>query len=522
MRAPVRLVYDDATSRIGGWVTSRMACQDSGTGAVLSSGRGESPHRDMLIGSSSVCVILGIAALATYWAWIFSLFHANVLSPFGDADLGPYLALCVIAAGSSALSMVVFALFGFRLQHVVDKAWFSVVLAVLSALMGVPALLRTFGFCLDFPASAAFWAVGALSSSFVYLKTGPFFVWLRRAKLMRCISIAFLSASILYLLAFFLDSVVGIVMIMAFPVASTLCSQAVNRRIGFGWPFVAAPTRSAYVRAVSARARDLVPAIPRTLLYTLIFGVTSYTVLNFAVAENLVVFIGVSILVSAVIFVIFALSREAEIDSDRYRMLLLPLIAIAVLPFPYVPDIYRIFFLALVVFGFTCFDAITWGDLADEIRDRKLAVYVSYAVPTVANFVGIFIGWGTGALLHATLGNAGFDTGFAVFSIVIVIALVVLLVGDLVALEKSATAEPHADSFMEKWKSVCEDIADAHELTNQERKIYLMLVRGRNQRYIASELVISPHTVKTHTYHIYRKVGVHSQQELIDAVEARL
>ena len=110
----------------------------------------------MLIGSSSVCVILGIAALATYWAWIFSLFHANVLSPFGDADLGPYLALCVIAAGSSALSMVVFALFGFRLQHVVDKAWFSVVLAVLSALMGVPALLRTFGFCLDFPASAAF------------------------------------------------------------------------------------------------------------------------------------------------------------------------------------------------------------------------------------------------------------------------------------------------------------------------------------------------------------------------------
>ena len=89
---------------------------------------------------------------------------------------------------------------------------FSVVLAVLSALMGVPALLRTFGFCLDFPASAAFWAVGALSSSFVYLKTGPFFVWLRRAKLMRCIAIAFLSASILYLLAFFLDSVVGIEM----------------------------------------------------------------------------------------------------------------------------------------------------------------------------------------------------------------------------------------------------------------------------------------------------------------------
>ena len=418
--------------------------------------------------------------------------------------------------------MVAFVLFGFRLQHVVDKAWFSGVLAACSACMGVPALLGAFGLPLGFPTSAAFWVVGALASSFVYLKTGPFFVWLRRAKLMRCIAVAFLSASILYLLAFFLDSVAGIGLIMAFPVASTLCSQAANRRIGFGWPFVAAPTRSAYARAVSARARDLAPTVPRTLLYTLIFGVVSYTVLNFAVAENLVAFIGVSILVSAVIFAIFALSQEAEMDSDRYRMLLLPLIAIAVLPFPYVPDIYRIFFLALVVFGFTCFDAITWGDLADEIRDRKLPVYVSYAVPTVGNFVGIFIGWGTGALLHATLGDAGFDTGFAVFSIVIVIALVVFLVGDIIALERYTYIYSARRLVHGEVEVGVRGIADAHELTNQERKIYLMLVRGRNQRYIASELVISPHTVKTHTYHIYRKLGVHSQQELIDAVEAKL
>ena len=32
--------------------------------------------------------------------------------------------------------------------------------------------------------------------------------------------------------------------------------------------------------------------------------------------------------------------------------------------------------------------------------------------------------------------------------------------------------------------------------------------------------MISPSTVKSHTYRIYRKLGVHSRQELIDEVEA--
>ena len=32
-------------------------------------------------------------------------------------------------------------------------------------------------------------------------------------------------------------------------------------------------------------------------------------------------------------------------------------------------------------------------------------------------------------------------------------------------------------------------------------------------------LIISANTVKTHTRHIYKKIDVHSQQELIDLVE---
>ena len=47
-----------------------------------------------------------------------------------------------------------------------------------------------------------------------------------------------------------------------------------------------------------------------------------------------------------------------------------------------------------------------------------------------------------------------------------------------------------------------------------------LLAHGRNAAYIQEKLVLSRNTVKTHVQNIYAKLGVHSQQELIDVVES--
>ena len=39
---------------------------------------------------------------------------------------------------------------------------------------------------------------------------------------------------------------------------------------------------------------------------------------------------------------------------------------------------------------------------------------------------------------------------------------------------------------------------------------------------IADILVVSKDTVKTHSRNIYQKLGIHSQQELIDSVESEI
>ncbi len=49
-----------------------------------------------------------------------------------------------------------------------------------------------------------------------------------------------------------------------------------------------------------------------------------------------------------------------------------------------------------------------------------------------------------------------------------------------------------------------------------------LLARGRNRRYISEELVVSEETVKSHVSSIYAKLGVHTQQELLDVVEVSI
>lgn len=49
----------------------------------------------------------------------------------------------------------------------------------------------------------------------------------------------------------------------------------------------------------------------------------------------------------------------------------------------------------------------------------------------------------------------------------------------------------------------------------------VLLAKGRNTERIQKKLFISGNTAKTHILHIYRKMGISSQQSLIDQVDKR-
>ncbi len=71
-----------------------------------------------------------------------------------------------------------------------------------------------------------------------------------------------------------------------------------------------------------------------------------------------------------------------------------------------------------------------------------------------------------------------------------------------------------------KFKRKCLAVADCYLLSERESEILFLLAKGWNAAAIQEHLFISSGTVNTHMRHIYRKINVHSQQELISVIDS--
>ena len=90
-------------------------------------------------------------------------------------------------------------------------------------------------------------------------------------------------------------------------------------------------------------------------------------------------------------------------------------------------------------------------------------------------------------------------------------------VGDVVGPSTFAAPVPEKSKYT--WREACADIAETFKLSRRETEIFHMLAKGRNADYVQRNLYISEHTAKTHIANIYRKLDIHSAQELLDLVE---
>ena len=83
---------------------------------------------------------------------------------------------------------------------------------------------------------------------------------------------------------------------------------------------------------------------------------------------------------------------------------------------------------------------------------------------------------------------------------------------------KTAAKKP-AVSDEHRHERICREIAHLYQLSKRETEAFMYVSKGRNAEYVAKEMVISIHTAKTHIANIYRKLDVHSSQELLDLID---
>ena len=186
---------------------------------------------------------------------------------------------------------------------------------------------------------------------------------------------------------------------------------------------------------------------------------------------------------------------------------------------------------ALLYAGNSCFMILSRTALAAICARNPLGTLAVLACGNTAVSIGTFLGADLGHLCNALEGAAP-GTATLVTDALVLALFAYVLVGlrgfsfaeTIRGIEPAAplpSPEARPQSHDELLSAACDALAAECGLTEREREVFGMLARGHNGYHIRDALTLSYNTVKTHVKRIYRKLDVHSQQELIDLVDAR-
>lgn len=175
----------------------------------------------------------------------------------------------------------------------------------------------------------------------------------------------------------------------------------------------------------------------------------------------------------------------------------------------------------LLYAGSECFDALMWFVLASIGARNKVNALAVFAWGRAASSAGLLCGVTVGHAVNATPDPLTVSVGIAVvlFLFVAMNFTVLKPFGFQATIDGVQSVEPVAAEASVGLPEKSAAVAARYRLTPRETELLELLAHGRNGPFIQERLVLSRNTVKTHVANIYGKLGVHSQQELIDLVE---
>lgn len=166
--------------------------------------------------------------------------------------------------------------------------------------------------------------------------------------------------------------------------------------------------------------------------------------------------------------------------------------------------------------GFLAADLFTWFLNSELVaRSGKTSLEV-LARSAGVQWLAFAAGLGAG---HAAVGTGGacLPWAYAACALVLVVEQALALTPIHAARLVADRHDPLGD---EGLHAVCASLAAEHGLTARELEVLELLAHGRSVPYVQEALGISQGTAKTHAHNIYRKLGVQSRQELLDAVDS--
>lgn len=118
--------------------------------------------------------------------------------------------------------------------------------------------------------------------------------------------------------------------------------------------------------------------------------------------------------------------------------------------------------------------------------------------------------------------------GTATLPIIVLLVLYILAMSYFAIQKRRKGAEEPKDeraalaqetTVVDEVAQGCAILSERHGLTAREKDILLLIARGRDVPSIAKQLFISENTVRSHSKSVYKKLDIHSKQELLDVLE---
>ena len=196
----------------------------------------------------------------------------------------------------------------------------------------------------------------------------------------------------------------------------------------------------------------------------------------------------------------------------------LPLMALAYVLFPY--DLFHYIGPGVHALGYQYFFITFWSLLGSNQLGRSNEVGGSVSFGLFVVQTGAVLGLVLWNLACSGVGSSGLHivSSAAVLAILLVALLFERPRFGWGNVRPGATPDPDGPA-LPTYDAVIERMRGEFGLSPRERDVCVLLGRGRNRQFVADELGISLETAKTHATNVYRKVGVHSQQDLLDVIE---
>lgn len=220
------------------------------------------------------------------------------------------------------------------------------------------------------------------------------------------------------------------------------------------------------------------------------------------------------------VVLLFATLVFLRLDFNRFiYKVAFSFVAVGFLLLAALPSAPQVGFVVLAA-GFCYLDLVLWSLGACLMKNMGLPATWVASCPGAALFFGVLVG---GAVTHTALGGRPLEDAamLASFAACFLFACALFLSSGSNLKYGWGTVLP-GEGGLEAGDlaGVVRFVATERAVTQRETEVMLLLAQGKSRRAICEELTVSPDTVKTHVRAIYRKLDVHSQQELIDRIVA--